>query len=67
MSSPGTRPVVHTEDAQRADDVIAAWKQERYGPGDLRRLRGLLLAAFADHRTDAYNDGYNDHAAGIGL
>jgi hypothetical protein len=75
MTAPGTRPVVHTEDTDRARELLAGWMSDYLrhvghplpNPVELLTLRGRMAAAFADCRTAAYNEGYNDHAAGVGL
>jgi hypothetical protein len=67
MTSP--RPTVNPEDAARADGVLRAWaadcrERRRIAPArEQRALRGLLLAAFADCRADAYADALLDYRA----
>jgi hypothetical protein len=61
--TPGTRPVVHREDAERADLVLGALDGR---VSSALELRGLLIQAFADCRTESYNDGYDDHKNGLG-
>ncbi len=68
MTQPSPRPTVTPEDAARADGVLRAWSMDWHGvatipPGDLQFLRGLLIAAFADCRHDAYADALADHTA----
>lgn len=65
-----TRPTVNGEDAARADGVLLAWAEAEGWPAAARRggpryprLRGLLIAAFADCRHDAYADAFADARA----
>jgi hypothetical protein len=63
VTTPGTRPVATEEDANRADSVMRAWYESRTRGSELLPLRGLLVAAFADCRHDAYADALADHRA----
>jgi hypothetical protein len=65
MTTPGTRPTATEEDAARADGVLRAWAGGvvRGDTSDRLELRGLLVAAFADCRHDAYADALADHRA----
>lgn len=64
-----TRPVCTPEDAARADDVLRLWaadcrERKRIAPArEQRSLRGILIAAFAEARTDAYGDALLDYRA----
>jgi hypothetical protein len=67
-----TTATVTPDDAARADGVLRAWSAavaDKGRPdgaiknGDVFELRGLLIAAFADCRKDAYDDAFADARA----
>lgn len=60
MTAPGTRPTVTPEDAARADGVLNVWRRP---PISWPEVRGILIAAFADCRHDAYADALADYRA----
>ena len=65
MSSPGTRPTdVTPADADRADATLHTWATMAEEDADtVGAWRGLLIAAFADCRHDAYADALADYRA----
>lgn len=76
VTAPTPPPPATGEDAARADGVIRAWTETGDVVSHARRngrtaqraalleLRGLLVAAFADCRNDAYADAFADAKAG---
>jgi hypothetical protein len=59
VSTPGTRNTVTPADAARADEMLRALRQAATSG----EWRGLLVAAFADCRHDAYADALADYRA----